>query len=150
MSTPELEQFSRARLPATLRATRTLSLVCAIVSVVLLVFVLAVETVLPVDASVAVRDGVGLGLTAVASWALFAVALWIGRAYPRPTAAFAAVLAIMIGIGAVALIATFAIDLALSPDVIAIAVPAALIVCVVVPGVYLAFVARAVARHAAH
>jgi hypothetical protein len=148
MSSAQLEQFSPARLPATLRAVKTLSLVAAIVAVALLVFVVGIESVLPVDAGAAVRDGVGLGITAVASWALFAVAVWMRRAFPRPTAAFAAILAVMIGLGGIAFIANFGLDLALRPGVIALAVPAALIVCVVVPGVYLAFTARAIARHA--
>lgn len=146
----ELEQFSPARLPATLAAVRTLSLSAACISVVLLVLIVGLELLVPVSDTVAVRDGVGLVLTSVASWLLFAIAVRMLRAYPRPTGAFGAVMGVMIGLGAVAFVLNFVLDIVLAPrvNVIAVAVPVALVICVVIPGVYLSFAARAVQRHA--
>lgn len=144
----EPEQFAPARLPVTLSAVWRLSLTAACVSVALLIFVVGLELLIPVSNAVAVRDGIGLLLNSVASWLLFAIAIWMRRAYPRPTAAFGLVLGIMIGLGFVAFVLNFVLDVVLSPRVIALAVPAALTICVVIPGVYLSFAARAIQRHA--
>ncbi|WP_159501142.1 hypothetical protein [Microbacterium sp. 18062] len=50
----------------------------------------------------------------------------------------------MIGFGGIALIVNFVLDVVLAPGVLPLAVPAALVVSIVVPGVYVAFAAHAI------
>lgn len=105
---------------------------------------LALELLLPVDRQVAVRDGVGLALVVTGSWGVAAVANALTRRYPMAGSAFGMTLGLMIGFGGAALVLTLVLDAVLSADVVAIAVPAAIAVSLVLPGVYVAFAARAI------
>lgn len=143
MSAQTPEPYRPDNLRATLSSARRISLVGAWVSIVFLVFVLAIELILPLDRSVAVRDGIGLALVVAGSWGILAVANSLTRRYPAAGAAFGTTIGLMIGFGGVALILTLVLDAVLSVGVLAIAVPAAIIISIVLPGVYVAFAARA-------
>ncbi|MFB2586387.1 hypothetical protein [Herbiconiux liukaitaii] len=146
--------FDPPQLEATASMVRGMSLGLACLSIVLLVFVVGLETVLPVAPGNAVRDGIGLGMVAVGSWALFAVAASVrSRSRSRPGrpdagAAFGWTVALMVVFGGGSILTAFALDIALETSVLAIATPAAVVLCIVVPGVYIAFAARGVQRAA--
>ncbi len=126
----------------TIAGARRLCLAGAIASAALLVVILAVESVLPIAAAAAVRDGSGLALVCVGSWTLYALARGLGAPGRPAGAAYAATLTVLIGAGAAAFVLTLVLDVVLAPGILPIAVPAAICICLVVPGVALAFAAR--------
>ncbi|MEV7693216.1 hypothetical protein AB0N73_07765 [Microbacterium sp. NPDC089189] len=143
MSAQRPDPYRPENLRATLAAARRIAIVGAWASIGFLIVVLAVELVLPIDRAVAVRDGVGLALVVVGSWGILAVANALTRRYPAAGSAFGTVVGLMIGFGGGALVLTLVLDAVLAAGVLAIAVPAAIVLCIVLPGVYVAFAARA-------
>lgn len=149
MSAPASDPYGPDRIDAAVRAAHRLSLGGTIAAAALIVLAVGLELLLPVSDLLAVRDGVAGAVVVLTSVALLAIAVRMRRNLRGFRSAYRLILATMCVGGILALALGFALDIAFDPSITVplIAVPVALVLGVVLPGVYLAFPAKRVAEN---